>query len=205
MFGIISPTSDEDLAFSGSIGKALDLNWTMDEAATVTCEMESKSAGLTGLSLVGSGTVQTSGSAAEAPSIDSFTWQVDVNGTGDSNLSMESVSVHFAWDEVKKATSHGFGGYADKTFHGMEACTFTFTAIHATQAELMQTGYAEGQTVVLTGTAGTPYAARADFTDIWVRGKIDSVEQIYDGIYKQTVSCTMIAVDGANFAEIDLN
>ena len=202
-FGIKSPVTGEDLAFSGSVVKALDFTFTMDEAASITAECQSKSTGLIGQTIAGS--LLTSGSANDTSSLDAFTFQVDVNDTGDSDLSVESASLHFAWDEVKKVTPDGHGGYLDKLFIGYDNCTFTFTAVHATQAELMASSAESGQPVKLTITAGPPYATAADFTDIFVRGIIDNIEQVYDGVYRQTVTCTMSKATAAtNFAELNL-
>ncbi|KKK62063.1 hypothetical protein LCGC14_3008080 [marine sediment metagenome] len=203
-FGISSPVAGEDLAFSGSVVKALDFTWTMDEPATITAECEAKNAGLISQTLKGS--FFASGSANDTVSLDSFTFTEDVNGAGATAISVESASIHFAWDEVKKVTPDGHGNYSDKIFNGREGCTFTYTRIHATQAELASAAHEAGQDIVLTIAAGPPYAAAADFTDIWVRGIVDSIEQVYDGVYKQTVTCTMAAASSAtNIAEVDLS
>ncbi|KKM86168.1 hypothetical protein LCGC14_1281710 [marine sediment metagenome] len=207
-FGIVSPVAGESLTFSGSVVKSLDFTWTMDEPATVSAECESKNAGLVGQTLDGGvGGFLPSGSANDTVSLDSFTFTENVNGAGDTAISVDSASIHFAWDEVKKVTSDGHGNYSDKIFIGREGCTFTYTKIHATQAELAMAASEAGQDIVFTISAGPPYAAGAYFKDIWVRGKVDGTpEQVYDGVYKQTVTCTMLAASNStNIAEIDLN
>ncbi|KKL97102.1 hypothetical protein LCGC14_1837870, partial [marine sediment metagenome] len=144
-----APRSGEAFIVTGCVNKSVELTFERGEQVITTFEGEGKNQGAINQTITG--TLVSSGSAGVGfPTFEDFTYQVDINGSGDSDFTCKSVSMQFAYDNVEALTSDGVGGYADKGFVGREGNTFTFTMLRDQQALLAETAWESGQSVKLT-------------------------------------------------------
>lgn len=206
-FFVKSPISSEDEIYVGCINRADNLTFERGEIVTQTVEVESKTTGLRGQTITG--TLQQSGSAEQAPvaTFEDFTYVIDINDTGDSNLVLKTLNLTHTWDEVEGLSPDGAGSLSDKGFVGRNGNTFDITFLQDDQARLAEIAWEKGQSVKVTVTAGASLAANWDFTDYFCTGKIESIEHPRgdDGLAYVTVNCKMLAADeNSNMCEFDL-
>jgi hypothetical protein len=154
------------------------------------------------------GTFLQSGSAQQAPiaTFEDFTYLIDINETGDSNVTVKSISIHHGWDDVEGISSDGAGSTSARGFVGRDGNTFSLTFLRDDQSVLADTAYEKGQPVKITITAGASLAANWNFTSYFCTGKIESIEYTFDGLAYTTLNCNMLSADeNSNMAELDLS